>query len=215
MNDGLELSHAESNTWKRIFFASFMLEPKESIAMWSMYAQPWSEGVMVRIPVEKMKELVKNKPEIYCANKDTKETEWRKMISDAEISFHAVAYTNADSRSKNEQETLICGGETNEHGMDVRISPDLIGYVKDSAWSYENEFRLRVDIHLDTHYEAVSVKLSDDFIDSLQIVSGPRFNGDLLTKIQSRISGIVSKAQVRKSLFDQKLNWVYCDSCKR
>lgn len=214
MNDGLELSYAARTIWERIFFGSFMLEPKESIAMWSMYAQPWSKGVIVRIPVVKMKKLVKSEPEIYCANKDTKETEWSKMIPDAKISFHAVAYTNADSISKAEEETLTCGGETNGRVAGILTSQDLIGYVKNSAWSYENEYRLRVDIPSDT-YEAVSVKLPDDFIDSLEIVSGPRFDGDLLTEIQSRISGLVSKERVRKSLFDQKLNWVYCDSCRR
>lgn len=214
MNDGLELSHAKSNVWKKIFFGSFMLEPKESIAMWSMYAQPWSEGVMIKIPVEKMKELVKSKPTIYRAQPDTKEADKSEVISDAEISFHAVAYTNADSKTATEHEWVGCGGETSECISGILTSCDLIGYVKDFAWSYENEYRLRVDVPSNT-YRAVSVDLPDDFIDSLEIVSGPRFNGDLLSVIQSRVGNTVDKARVHKSLFDQKLNWVYCDSCRK
>lgn len=215
MNDGLELSHNDESKWRKIFFASFMLEPKESIAMWSMYAQPWTKGVMIRIPVEKFKNLIKNEPCIHPADIKSKEADMSKTISDAAISFHAVAYTNADSIGIGEKEILQCGGEHNDCLSGVLDADILAGYVKDLAWSYENEYRLRVDVDSDMMYPAVSIGLSDDFIDSVEIVSGPRFKGDLQTAIQSQINKCFEENRIRRSLFDQKLMWVYCDSCIR
>ena len=51
MNDGLELQFGLDKR-NDIFFSSFMAEQKESIAMWSMYAQPWSDGIMISIPIK-------------------------------------------------------------------------------------------------------------------------------------------------------------------
>ena len=63
MNDGLELQQG-LNTKDNIFFSSFMAEQKESIAMWSMYAQPWEDGVMISIPVKAFKQWIKGKRQI-------------------------------------------------------------------------------------------------------------------------------------------------------
>ena len=215
MNDGLELSHGDNSIWKSVFFASFMLEPKESIAMWSMYAQPWNKGVMLRIPVEQFKKLAKENPRVFVADKRTKKANRDKQIYDARVSSYAVAYTNADSKSKKETETLMCGYETNQNIFNVLESNQLVGYIKDSAWSYENEYRLRVDTASNKEYEAVAIELSDDFVDSIEIVSGPRFEGELLQRIEEEIGNMVAETRVRKSIFDKKLNWVYCDSCKK
>ena len=46
MNDQLEFSNGDKERWKNIFFASFMMDMKESIGMWSMYSQPWESGVL-------------------------------------------------------------------------------------------------------------------------------------------------------------------------
>lgn len=214
MNDGLELSHADRSIWGKIFFASFMLEPNESIAMWSMYAQPWSNGVMIRIPVEKFKKLVKSNPIVHPADATTKNANTSKIISAANSSFHAVAYSNAESRYNGENEKLQCGGEVNDRLTGVLDSEELTGYIKDIAWSYENEYRLRVDINDNTEYEALSINLSEDFVESIEIVAGPRFEGELLSVIQRRISKTFNPERLGTSLFAQKLNWVYCDSCR-
>lgn len=214
MNDGLELLHANKAIWQKIFFASFMLEPRESIAMWSMYAQPWAEGVILKIPVESIKKMLNGTHQIFVMQREEK-----KIIKDitehAKISFHAVAYTNADSKEQKENEELICGNETNNMLYGTLNSKELIGFVKNSAWSYENEYRLRVDINASKKYDAVAIGLSDDFVNSVEIVSGPRFAGDLFTEIQNKINVEMKKEHIHKSIFDDKLKWVYCDSCKR
>ena len=215
MNDGLELSHASDNLWDKIFFSSFMIEPKESIAMWSMYAQPWKEGVMIRIPVEKFKNWINNSPIISSANKDSKKANDDNITSDTSISFHAVAYTNADSKGNYEAEKIICGWESNSNLSNVTNSVELIGYIKDSAWSYENEYRIRADITSDRRYEAISISIPDDIIDSFEIVAGPRFKGVLFEEIQKKIKYRMDMNHIKESIFTGKLKKVNCDSCKR
>ena len=50
MNDQLEYERGEKMIWEHLAFASFMTECKESIGMWSMYAQEWQDGIMLKIP---------------------------------------------------------------------------------------------------------------------------------------------------------------------
>ncbi len=64
MNDMVEYRNGDPQVWKNIFFASFMAENKESIAMWSMYSQPWKDGVKITIPMPAMKEWLKSIDEI-------------------------------------------------------------------------------------------------------------------------------------------------------
>ena len=42
MNDKLEYKNGDSRHWRNLFFSCFMGEDKESIGIWSMYAQPVS-----------------------------------------------------------------------------------------------------------------------------------------------------------------------------
>ena len=50
MNDNLEYKNGDAPRWRNLFFSCFMCEDKESIGMWSMYAQPWEKGVKISIP---------------------------------------------------------------------------------------------------------------------------------------------------------------------
>ena len=43
---------------------------KENIGMWSMYAQPWEEGVLVRLHKKVVKEWIRNIDKILAFNKD-------------------------------------------------------------------------------------------------------------------------------------------------
>ena len=43
MNDNLEYKNGDPHRLRNLFFSCFMCEDKESIGMWSMYAQPWEK----------------------------------------------------------------------------------------------------------------------------------------------------------------------------
>ena len=210
MNDGLELSHASGFLWDKIFFASFMIEPKESIAMWSMYAQPWEKGVMIKIPVEQFKAWVNSILLISSADSSTKKAHGDDISYSTNLFFHAVAYTNADSVDAGEPEIITCGGEENRVLSKATNVAELVGFIKDSAWSYENEFRLRVEVTSDHVYDAVSIQIPDAVIDTMEIVAGPRFAGNLSERIGQEIQ---RQLKFDQSLFSDKLKWIPCDTC--
>lgn len=216
MNDGLELSHAAKDVWKSIFFACFMLEPKESIAMWSMYAQPWTDGVMIRIPVEQFKHWIKSDTlTVHAADTSTKKPISGNIVSDIECVFHAVAYTNAEGIASTEQEQLWCGSETYTNVKNTLASDELVGFIKDVAWAYENEYRLQINYNGSDTPQAVSISIPEDVIDSMEIVAGPRFKGNLMDRVKGEIGITLTDDRIHNSLYQGKLNWVYCDDCSR
>lgn len=215
MNDGLELTHAGEETWKKIFFASFMYEPQESIAMWSMYAQPWSDGVMLRIPVDAFKKWKDGNLIISTADPETKRANSDDISIATKLSFHAVAYTNAESKESADEEVLSCGNQENVILRDVITAPELVGYVKDCAWSYENEYRMRVDVDDSISCAGISLSIPDETINAIEITAGPRFKGDLYSRIQKEIAMTLGTARITNSIFQGKLKWIYCDDCLR
>lgn len=210
MNDGLELIHLEDANADNLFFASFSLGNTENIGMWSMYAQPWEDGVLLRIPIAKIKVWVNSDCKIYDANKTTKKA--GSEIIDAKFSFHAVAYTNAESKDPSEPEVLSCGTNKNTLFKDIFNHPLLKGYIKDSAWAYENEYRIRVETNPNEQHDAVAIDIPQDVLDSFEFITGPRFTRNFTAVLRNE-AGARLKPIVKESLFTGRLKWVYCDSC--
>lgn len=220
MNDGLELEYLEGTTVDNIFFGSFLTEDEESIAMWRMYAQPWAKGVMIKIPIQKMKAWLRGKLSIFSA--DVKKHKALKKLDNAKLTFHLIAYTDVEPNNTIEQTKLKCIKQEIVHPGNVYNFRELAGYVKDNAWSYEKEFRLKVEVPADEKCEAVMVEIPEDILNSFEFVTGPRFEGDLVLKIKEinpdfdlNEFEFEQSNRVEKSLFYNKLNWVYCDSCDK
>lgn len=211
MNDGLEKIHLEENNVDNLFFASFLTDEKENIGMWSMYSQPWEDGAIVRIPVRIMKEWMEGNPVIYEAIKDSKES--TSNIISADVFLHSIAYSNVDSKDATEKEELVCGGQKNSLIVDVSNKKELAGYIKDNAWAYEKEIRLRVEVSSQTKYDAVSIEVPQKVLDSIDIITGPRFERNLLSIIRDEVDGGFNANRIIPSLFTGRLKWVYCDSC--
>lgn len=213
MNDGLEFQNiSEFEQRNAVFFASFMYDSSESIAMWSMYAQPWEDGVFIRIPVEVFKKGIRNTKTIYpvfCSEKQKPILE-KSAIPYGQLSIVRVAYTNADSMQYKSEEILICGKAENKLLKNTPHLPDLVGYVKDLAWEYEREVRVLATVDKSTKCDRLAIELPDDLIDSIEIVAGPRFSGNLPERIIKEVQRLFT---TKRSLFSDKLNWIPCDSC--
>lgn len=210
MNDGLEFQHiSESKQNKTVFFASFVYNLSESIAMWSMYAQPWEDGVYIRIPVKQFKEWKNNTEIIYTVHRtETKES----LIPVENLSIVRVAYTNADSVQSESKEILRCGKAENTNLKNTPDLPDLMGYIKDMAWEYEQEVRMLAAVDKSIECDGLAIEVTDDLIDSMEIVAGPRFSGDLYERIRREVD---RQLKTDDSLFSGKLTWIPCDNCLR
>lgn len=213
MNDGLEFQNiSEFEQRSAVFFASFMCGSNESIAMWSMYAQPWEDGVFIRIPVEVFKKWIRNTKTIYpvfCPENQNPVLD-KSAIPYEQLSVVRVAYTNADSVQYESEEILICGKAENKLLKNTPHLPDLVGYVKDLAWEYEHEVRVLATVDKNIRYDKLAIELPDDLIDSIEIVAGPRFSGNLSERIMKEVQRLFI---TKRSLFSDKLNWIPCDSC--
>lgn len=213
MNDELELEHWDKDSMERIFFISFMKEQKESIGMWSMYAQPWDSGVKISISKKALKKWIKSIDRYYLIRQNEKgknvvnESRWFKIPKGNKPFLATVAYTNSDDMTGDE-ERLVCGDSTNKIIKNIYDFPNLTGYIKNIAWSYEKEIRLR--FNLDEKYSAIAVKVTDELISDITITKGPRFNGDLEKTIREKFD---KEIHTDESLFFNKLSYIYCDKC--
>ncbi len=97
---------------------------------------------------------------------------------------------------------------TKEHplyGMDA--SKEMTGYVKDYAWQYENEVRIRIHLPHSTGYEKIQITVPKEVIDSIEITVGPYFkwkNEELFEQLQH-------EGKIKDSTFRGLLN--YRDLC--
>lgn len=208
MNDGLEFNSPNMDC-KKIYFASFSIENGENIGMWSMYGQPWEDGVKISIPKKLFMTWADKIKHVYHVDSKTKETIYELPLEESEFktSISRVAYVEWDANGNIMQ--IRCGDSAKNNllkSVDTRM---LTGLIKDVAWSYEKEIRLRVDLNYETVDKKVAVEIPDDIMKNIIITTGPRFDKTILNK------EFGSVAAIRSSIFSGKLNYVYCDKCRQ
>ena len=214
MNDQLEYQNGDPDIWENLFFSCFMMEEDESIGMWGMYAQPWRDGVKISIHKDTLRRWINETKELIEISQETKQPTG-KVIS-GENAFRlwlsTVAYSNFDGVNvKDDEETLRCGGQENKILKKVPHRPELTGYIKDMAWSYEKEVRVKVQFDNSVGFERVAIRMPDYVIESMEITPSPLFEGDLMDRIEKEInhqmrtstSKFVGKLKIRSA----------CDSC--
>lgn len=218
MNDQLEYKHGDKSRWERIFFSSFMMDSKESIGMWSMYAQPWESGVKIAIPTSELRKWIATSPKIFGLKKNhagSFDESSRSLEIDninTVLTLSSVAYSNADSLEIGESEQLTWGKAGNTLIKNAPNIPELTGYIKDKAWDYEKEIRLKITFASSQDIDRVAVELSDDLINSMIITASPLFDGSLQERIQTEIE---RQIKTEKSIFANRLFIrTICSNCE-
>ncbi|MCD8326158.1 MAG: DUF2971 domain-containing protein [Lachnospiraceae bacterium] len=222
MNDQNEYKNGDEKRWRNLFFTSFMREDKESIGMWSMYAQPWSEGVKISIPkaaftkwirdTKIINEVVWSDEEVASGYMPTGRSVKIDNKDTRTLRISTVAYSNTESceSSARMEEKLICGGATNTKLKNAVRLPELTGYVKDMAWSYEKEVRIKAEFDNTENFRRVAIDIPDYVISEMIITASPLFEGNLREKLEEKISRVMKTSA---SLYEGKLK--IKDSCER
>lgn len=207
MNDGLEFSSPKMDSSK-LYFASFSIENGENIGMWSMYGQPWENGIKISIPKKLFLSWTEKIKKVYCIDSKTNETITNEPLVEGMFkpSISRVAYIEWDNNGK--VSFIRCGNTKNYKVKDID-SPIFMGQIKDAAWSYEKEIRLRVDLGNRIAGAQVAIEIPDEIMNSIVITTGPRFKNSISNEQFKDV------ADIRKSIFAGKLNYVYCDRCSR
>lgn len=213
MNDALEHANGDSLRWSNLFFASFMTDTKESIGMWSMYGQPWNQGVILAIPTKVFIDWVNNVREVYeisCDNFTPTQTIIQTDASNR-VFLSSVAYSNCDNYEKNEK--LTWSNVANTKIKAAAHIPELTGYIKDSAWEYEREIRIKAVLQDGDKFSRIAIDIPDDVLKSIIVTTSPLFEGNLEDKLDQNVNQIKA---IKQSLFSGKL-YVdsRCDSCKQ
>lgn len=207
MNDGLEFNSPKMDCSK-IYFASFSVDNSENIGMWSMYGQPWESGIKISIPKRLFVSWTDKIKRVFHVDTITQDIIVNSPFSENEFkpSISRVAYVEWDKDSNVAQ--IRCGDNAKNNKMRNIDSHMLTGLIKDAAWSYEKEIRLRVDLDRETPDKKVAIDIPEDIMRSIIITTGPRFNKTVSRKEFKDVE------EVRNSIFTGKLKYVYCDKCK-
>ena len=175
--------------------------------MWSMYGQPWEDGIKISIPKKTFVSWAEKIQRVFKVDSET-----HNIIADSPLSedmFKAsisrVAYVEWDDSVHVFQ--IRCGENAHNERIKSVDSPMFTGLINDNAWSYEKEVRLRVDLSSAIPGKKVAVIIPDDVLDSIVITTGPRFNKPIKIKEFRNVS------DVRTSIYAGKLKYVYCDKC--
>lgn len=149
--------------------------------MWSMYGQPWEDGIKISIPKRKFMAWAEKIKKVYHVDSTTYEMDLSNLIEESffKPSISRVAYVEWDNSGKVVQ--IKCGDNTKNEVLKEIESPILTGLIKDAAWSYEKEIRLRVDLKDKSMDKKVAIEIPDEIIDTMIITTGPRFSKTILT----------------------------------
>lgn len=216
MNDKLEYKYGDAQRWENLFFACFMCEDMESIGMWSMYAQPWEKGVKIAIPKSIVQKWLKSVKEIEEISIETYKPTGRIITVDKDnvsLRLSAVAYSNSDSlENSDNEEKVTCGTVSNNKLARLVHARELTGYIKDMAWSYEKEIRVKVEFNNIYNCRRVAIPITDDVIDSMIITASPLFDGDLSQEVEKEIH---RQIRTDRSIFTNKLSIkTICQECE-
>ena len=217
MNDRFEYENGDSYQWNKIYFSSFMTESKESLGMWSMYSQPWEQGVKVAIPINQARRWIKETEKLFEVPQEIEGGSFTKYLSIVDsawtINFSSVTYSDEFSRDDaKEPVRLTWSNQENTHFQHLAKYPELTGYVKDKAWDYEKEVRLKVTFKEKQRFQKIAVPVPKYILDSIIISAGPLFKGNLEQELQR---AIYREYLTDKSLFTGRLQNIKekCDNC--
>lgn len=196
--------------WNKIFIGSFAFGSSEIMAMWGLYGLPWRNAVRLAIPKAQMNKWITSIDRIRLfENGQTKD-----YHGDFEAVLNDVVYVdgkNGDDRLQlsHYRKSITVSERYPLYG--IARSDEMTGYIKNYAWQYENEVRLRIRLAHWTGVEKISIDIPDDVLNSIIVTTGPSFvwnDDDLLAKLynENRIveSGFLGLVRYRE----------LCDLCQ-
>lgn len=175
MNDKQELTKGTEEKWKRTYISSFAYGSGENMAMWGLYGIPWEGAVRIGIPGRQMKNWINSIEKVYKVSPKSTGFNYTKEIKVSPI-LTDVAYVSGKSDEKNYKIAngrdiikLPVGMSYKSINNDTKIT----GYIKNAAWSYENEVRIKVSLTKPIENEKIAIKIPEEVLDNFELTAGP------------------------------------------
>lgn len=212
MNDLQELTKGSYIIWQKTFVTSFCFGESENIAMWTMYGVPWNMGVRLSFSGKEFVKWVNDVKEVECVESDypVKRVIPEKVIL-TDVMYSAYHEIDGTEKIRLDNYSLI---NTKSQFGEENISrlESITGYVKNRAWEFENESRIKVTLK-SREYDCkkISLKLTDELLHTAEITLSPWMDSDVVTGVKNKYIGI----QVIESKFSGLVNIkATCSQCK-
>ena len=219
MNDKQEISKLSIKNWDNIFVFSLAYGLNENMAMWGLYGVPRDEAVRITFTTKSIIETVSSSTRF-------KSIEDYIELGNVELSLVDVLYIGA-SDENNCTHVLKRGTQDVRHLnifevgdlIDIQSGDTFAGMLKNAAWVYENEARIRAVI--DNRYldlKKIAIPYSDDLLSSIKITLGPGIKNKerIIEQLCAESEGLITEERISISEFDGLVHYrqlcEYCDN---
>ena len=195
---------------ERLYYSCFSFGDEDNVAMWSLYGIPWEDAVCITLKKDSITSLL-NSMDKYSND------------NNAETFFHDMCYIEgkmgADDQLLHWYDCRNRNLAKNDRLFAQNI--ELVGYLKNSCWRYENESRFGFVLNQPNEQGYVKIPLEKDFWKNITITLGPK-NIHSIEEIRLMLnqasSEITSDIDIRESYF-LKYDFFrnlkrHCDKCK-
>ena len=196
--------------WNKIYIGSFAFGSSEIMAMWGLYGLPWRDAVRISIPKEEMRSWIKHIRRVKLFD-NGRAVDYQ---GDFDVGLNDIVYVTGKKGTDNLRLThntrSITVSEINPlYGIDK--AEEMTGYIKNYAWQYENEVRIRIRLANDTGYEKISIDIPDEVADSITVTTGPNFKW----KDDRLLSRLSDEKRIRESGFMNLVKYrELCELCQ-
>ena len=178
--------------WNRTYIGSFSHGSSENMAMWGLYGQPSQDAIRITIPKTAMLKWVNSIDKVFIWNEEPLDQ------MKAEVALTDIVYASGESHSANLN--LYRSNEVistkNIAGLQaVDSDKRMTGYIKNIAWRYENEVRIRIELPDCYPSDKIMINVPESVLDSMIIAKWPLFepkNSQLY--LQLRESGKIEES---------------------
>lgn len=201
MNDQQEcMAKGSLDVWDRTYIGCFSYGESENMAMWGLYSIPWEDAVRISIPQKEMREWICNRRTcVYAVTDDGAIVDSNIGNKHPKIELTDIVYIGRTESGNSlklnwKDSTLFIEKTPSLQGIDTR--PEMTGYIKNAAWRYENEVRIHAQFSEPIGYNKIAIKLPDEVINSMAIMTGPYFSGNIrqLLETQNKINNRVQES---------------------
>lgn len=190
MNDKHELTKGTAEKWEKTYISSFAYGNGENMAMWGLYGLPWEDAVRIGIPGIQMKEWINSVDKIFSVNKNSDNSfEYENEIRIKPV-ITDVAYVSGKNNDENyrivrDRDVIWLANERTFSR--INNLDKITGYIKNAAWLYENEVRIKVESRERLANTIVAIKIPENVLNNLEITAGPWITDNLYELINQRL----------------------------
>ncbi len=202
-----------SSVWNKTYIGSFSYGSSENMAMWGLYGLPWEDAVRLEIPKARMMDWINSihqyKPwngEHPIANSTS--------CPVTDVVLNDIVYVNGVSGDEaslsltynNKSWSIINKPEL----FHLDTASEMTGYIKNYAWRYENEVRIRICLPKEIGVERIQIGIPPETVESIKMTTGPNFTD----KSDALYLSLKTENRIQPSAFSGLVRYKpLCDMC--